>query len=135
MFVACKVPFGLLVRHKGHEIMINGPHAGLNPETLPPNGAAPDDFNRYLGWGLTELEGEPADVLLDYIDIASKGDGPFSSGAVVVVDSRGDALAAVKDHESVVSGFEGQDPDKMPAGLEKDPDVKVTKTVRQSKKG
>lgn len=127
MFVACKIPFGLLVRHNGHEITINGPHAGLDPATLPPNGGAPDDFNRYLGWGITEIVGDQADALLDWMDISSKGDGPVASGALVAVDTQADAKKAIKDNESVDTGFEGQDPDKLPAGIEPNPDVKVTK--------
>lgn len=125
MFVACSLPSGLIVRHNGQEIHLNGGHTGLDAEALPRNGSAPDDVNRVSGFGLTEVTGAQADALKEWMDISAKGNGPVRSGALVMAGSRADAVKEAKANEGAADGFGGLDASKdLPKGLETADDTK-----------
>lgn len=119
MFVACKIPMGLAITHNNCEIVLNGPHTGLDPALLPPNGSAPDGVDRFHGWGLTEVQGPAADALIDWMDISAKGPGPVQAGAIIMADKIGDIRKEAVDNDTMKAGFEGVDPAKdLPKGVE-----------------
>lgn len=125
MFVACNLPAGLTVRHAGREIKLNGPHTGLDPEALPKNGSAPDDYNRTSGYGLTEVSGDDAEALKDWMTISAKGPGPVRSGAIIAAGSKADVAKEAKANENAATGFTGLDPAKdLPKGVETATDAK-----------
>lgn len=119
MFVACSLPAGLTIEHNGQVIALAGAHTGLDADALPKNGSAPDDYNRVSGYGLTEITGAKADAFMEWADVASKGHGPVSTGAIVFADSRNDVAKEARSREGLAEGFTGMDPAKdLPAGVE-----------------
>lgn len=117
MFVACKLPAGLIVRQDGREITLLGGNNGLDATLLPASGAAPDGPTRTGGYGVTEVTGDDEAALKAWFDIAGKGEGPVASGAIQTFASRRELDAKVNPNAS--TGFEGRDPTKdLPAGVE-----------------
>ena len=125
MFVACSLPAGFTVRHNGQVIRLNGPHTGLDPEALPKNGSAPDDFNRVSGYGLTEVSGDEAEAVKDWMALSAKGKGPVRSGAIIAAGSKADVAKEARSNEGAADGFKGLDPAKdLPKGVETATDKK-----------
>lgn len=125
MFVACNLPAGLIVKHKGRTITLNGGHTGLDPENLPKNGAAPDTASRVSGYGITEVAGEDAEALKDWMAVSAKGRGPVRSGAIVAADKRDDVTKEARANEGAAAGFKAVDPSKdLPKGVETATDTK-----------
>jgi hypothetical protein len=126
MFVACNLPAGLIVRHNGQEIRLNGGNTGLDAQNLPRNGSAPDDANRVSGYGLTEVSGDQAEALKDWMALSAKGHGPVRSGALIIAGSKADVAKEAKANEGAAAGFSGLDPAKdLPAGVETADDTKT----------
>jgi hypothetical protein len=117
MFVACKLPAGMIVRHKECEVLLLGANNGLDATILPANGAAPDGATRSGGWGVTEVSGDDATALKDWIDVTGKGDGPVAAGMIFTAASRRELDAEVGKRSR--SGLEGLDPNRdLPATVE-----------------
>lgn len=125
MFVACNLPAGLTIRHKGQTIRLVGGHTGLDPDNLPKHGSAPDTASRASGYGITEVTGDAAEALKDWMAISAKGKGPVRSGAIIAADKRDDVAKEARSNEGSAAGFKPVDPAKdLPKGVETADDKK-----------
>lgn len=125
MFVACKLPAGLIIRQDDVSVTLNGTNTGLDPALLPANGAAPDGPTRSGGWGVTEVTGDEETALKEWFDTAGKGEGPVAAGAIFTAASRRELDAKIGQAKASAQAFEGLDPaTDLPAGVETASDKK-----------
>ena len=130
LFVACKLPHGLEIRHNGAVVRLNGPNEGIDLSDPGKNGAERDSDGSYAGYGFTELNDKDAKVYKDWAAAVTFKDGdkakgkldePFAAienGALMDFATKAAARDEVKTMGSTVTtGFEGVDPKK--AGVEK----------------
>lgn len=110
MFVACKLPSGHIIDHKGQRIELRGTHTGINNLTLPENGNAPDDQFRVSGYGITELSGDQADAMADWIKQTESHEGPVQAGLIFMAKSDGDLRSEARKRAEGV-GINGINPD------------------------
>ncbi|MET0372729.1 MAG: hypothetical protein ABW128_00565 [Rhizorhabdus sp.] len=135
MFVACKLPHGLTIKHNGQTINLNGANEGYDAADLARNGVPRDGENRSGGFGLTELTGDQAAAFDDWVNRVTytngkKDDGklaePFGAlenGSILTFKSESEARKETKAMaDAITTGTEGIDPatDKQmkAAGLE-----------------
>lgn len=116
--VACKLPNGLLVDHKGSSVLLNGS----------------DDPSAVKGYGMT------SGVDLDWFNDWMTGDGkefpPVTKGLIFVAGSESNAKAqATEQGDDIQSGLEGLDPDSPGPGVEPTDEQKAENAkVDKSKK-
>lgn len=99
--IACKLPNGLLVEHKGESVLLNGS----------------DDASAVSGYGLTP------DVDLDWFNDWATGDGkdfpPVAKGLIFVAPNERFAQDQAREQgDDIRSGLEGVDPEKPGEGVE-----------------
>lgn len=124
MWIACKLPHGLTIRHKGQEINLNGPNEGYDPTYLAPNGRVNDGEKRSGGFGLTELTGEKADAFNDWVNSVTYKNGKAAEGKLAepFLALENGQIMSFKDEKSardetktmsdaIVTGTEGIDPE------------------------
>lgn len=132
MWIACKLPHGLMIRHKGQEINLNGPNEGYDPTFLAPNGRINDGEKRSGGFGLTELTGDKAAAFEDWANSVTYVEGnkdkgqlpePFmalENGQILSFKDEKSARAETKTmSDAITTGTEGIDPEtdkQMKAG-------------------
>ena len=123
MFVICKLPHGLTVKHNGKTINLNGANEGYDPTFLAPNGRNNDGEKRVGGFGITELTGDDATAFEDWTNAVTYKDGDktkgklqepnlaLENGMIGVFKSEGDARKEAKNLSSYIeTGTEGIDP-------------------------
>lgn len=121
MFVGCKLPHGMIVDFGGQTITLNGSNTDYDPDSPWKNGLPPDSPLRTSAVGLTEVTGDAEAALREWLEIASKGEGPVRAGLIFAVDKKVDANREAQALEGVKTGLDGLDPDKdLPAGIETD---------------
>jgi hypothetical protein len=119
--VACKLPHGLMVRHNGKSVNLNGPNADQNPLVLMPNGVDMDSANVSAGFGLTELKGDDEATFTDWCKaVQFDKDGktklaepfaPLTNGSLISFGSMDEARKETKNLAGMVeTGVEGIDP-------------------------
>lgn len=123
MFVACKLPHGLSIRHNGRVLNLYGANEGYDPTFLAPNGRSNDTERKSGGFGLTELTGDDAAAFEDWANRVTYKDGkkengkvaePFGaleSGSILMFKSEAEARKETKAMaEAITTGTEGIDP-------------------------
>lgn len=109
MFVACKLPSGHIIDHKGQRISLRGTNTGVNNLALPTNGAIEDGKFRSFGYGITEIDGDQADAMADWIKQTENHEGPVQAGLIFVAKSESD-LRGEAQKRSERAGLNGIDP-------------------------
>lgn len=97
--IACKLPNGLTITHKGINVTLKGAN----------------DPNAVAGFGITE------GVDLDWIEDWAETDGrdlPFMKAGSIFPIKANDTSAAVRERRTLVTGLEPLDPDKPMPGIE-----------------
>lgn len=123
MFVICKLPHGLTVKHNGQTINLNGANEGYDPTFLAPNGRNNDGEKRAGGFGITELTGDQATAFEDWAVKVTYKDGKkeagklvepnaaLENGMIMTFKSEADARKEAKNLSSAIeTGTEGIDP-------------------------
>lgn len=123
LFVACKLPHGLSIRHAGQSIDLFGPNADYNENLVMPNGYVPDSERVSGGFGITKLEGDQQAAFEDWQNQVTFKDGdkakgklqepflPLENGTLLVFKSEADARKETKSLAGMVeTGTEGIDP-------------------------
>ncbi len=95
--VACKLPNGLQIDHKGQKVVLAGAHSP----------------NARFGAGITpEVD---KDWFEDWLKEVGPDFAPIKSGAIFGFDLEDDGK--LEEHEDVVTGLEGLDPDAPAPGI------------------
>lgn len=138
MIVACKLPHGLQINHKGRILRLNGPNEGTDLSDPFKNGTERDTETSFAGFGLTELKGDDESTYKDWVQQVTYKDGdkakgkhaePFAAlenGVLMDFTSMSAAKSELKALAgSINSGFEGlSEADAKKAGVEKNTDAK-----------
>ena len=98
--VACKLPNGLIIDHKGQRVTLNGANAS----------------QLVNGYGTTDVDKEFFDAWL----AANKGQKLVKNGAVFGVESASKLEGATKERAGEKTGLEGLDSEKPAKGAKKD---------------
>lgn len=127
LFVICKLPHGLTVKHNGQTINLNGANEGYDPTFLAPNGRTNDGEKRAGGFGITELTGDQAAAFDDWAAKVTYRDGKkeagklaepnlaLENGMILSFKSEADARKEAKSlSAAITTGTEGIDPASDP---------------------
>ena len=124
MFVGCKLPHGLEIRHNDQTIVLNGANTDYDGDNPWKNDLAPDSPLRASGVGITKIDGPRAEAFKEWFDLSGKGEGPVASGFIFYTNSQAEAVKEAQSIESQQTGFGGLDPDKdLPSGVATDADA------------
>ena len=97
--VGCKLPNGLLIKHNGKEVLLNG----LNSSEI------------IGGHGITRVEKDLWESwYLDNLDFA-----PVKNGFIFANNNEKSTAAEAREKENELTGFEGINPEKPGGGVEK----------------
>jgi hypothetical protein len=135
MWIICKLPHGLTIKHNGQTINLNGANEGYDPEDLARNGVPRDGERRSGGFGLTELNADQSAAFEDWAAKVTYKDGDkakgklaephlaIENGMIGSFKTESDARKEAKNlSDMILTGTEGIDPktDKQmkAAGLE-----------------
>lgn len=124
--IACKLPAGLTIRHKGAKLTLAGSNIGEDLENVSRNGRPGDNPRRAHGYGLTEVSEDDAKVFAEWSDAVTFKNGVRSDGKLAEpfpALENGSILGPFKTIDearkecaslatAVSTGFEGLDPEK-----------------------
>lgn len=135
--IACKLPHGLDIRHKGLSLKLRGANSGENLAMPSANGMATDNAFRSAGFGLTEVNGSALELFTDWQNAGlytggQKTNGklaePFAAlvngsimGPFKTIDEARLEVLGISD--AIVTGAEGLDAEeeaKKPGGVQPD---------------
>lgn len=125
-FIACKLPAGLAIHHKGKVLVLVGANIGEDLENVSKNGRPSDNARRAYGYGLTEVSADSAAIFTDWANAVTYTDGlaasgklpepfvPLENGSILgpfkTIDEARKEVASLAS--SVTTGYEGLDPAK-----------------------
>lgn len=134
--IACKLPTGLSIQHKGKTLVLKGGNSGEKLQNVSENGDPTDNAFRASGFGLTEISDSDAELFADWSNAVTYKDGkaangkldhpfkPLENGSILgpfkTIDEARKEVVAVSD--GVTTGFEGLDPSKEKVEDAKDDD-------------
>lgn len=132
--IACKLPAGLTICHKGQRITLVGANIGEDLENVSRNGRPNDNKARESGFGLTTLSDSDALLFADWSNAVTYVDGKKDAGKLAdpfVALHNGAILGPFKSIDearrecasvagAVLTGMEGLDPEKE--GIEEETD-------------
>jgi len=79
-FVACKLPAGLQIEHKGNILILLGANIGEDLASVSRNGRPNDNASRVAGYGLTELDNGKTETFEDWKNAVTYKDGKKEAG-------------------------------------------------------